>query len=118
MASEQTKTRIMEIRGSVAFSAWPIYTPLIFYLVSHFIGPIESCLVPPHKQNPHHPVINFSYVPFGAGPRQCIGNNFDLMEAGLVMACVLQRFELHSIPGMDVQFVLRPNRDVMMSLHA
>lgn len=63
----------------------------------------------------------YSYIPFGAGPRQCIGNNFGLMEAALVMACVLQRFELHSIPGMEVApqalFVLRPNRDVLMSLH-
>jgi len=64
----------------------------------------------------------YAYIPFGAGPRQCIGNNFGLMEAALVMACVLQRFELHSMPGMEVKpqalFVLRPNRDVMMSLHA
>jgi cytochrome P450 len=63
----------------------------------------------------------YAYIPFGAGPRQCIGNNFGLMEASLVMACVLQRFELHLMPGMDVQpqplFVLRPNRDMMMSLH-
>jgi cytochrome P450 len=64
----------------------------------------------------------FSFIPFGAGPRQCIGNNFGLMEAALVVACILQRFELHSIPGIEVHpqavFVLRPNRDVMMSLHA
>jgi len=63
----------------------------------------------------------YAYVPFGGGPRQCIGNNFGLMEAALVIACILQRFELHSIPGMEVHpqalFVLRPNRDVMMSLH-
>ena len=63
----------------------------------------------------------FAYIPFGAGPRQCIGNNFGLMEAALVMACILQRFELHAMPGMEVHpqalFVLRPNRDVMMSLH-
>jgi len=63
----------------------------------------------------------YAYIPFGAGPRQCIGNNFGLMEAALIMACVLQRFELHSTPGTNVQpqalFVLRPNRDVMMSLH-
>jgi len=72
----------------------------------------------PENIKRHH---KFAYIPFGAGPRQCIGNNFGLMEAALVMACVLQRFELHSIPGMDVQpqalFVLRPHRDVMMSLH-
>ena len=63
----------------------------------------------------------FAYIPFGAGPRQCIGNNFGLMEAALVMACVLQRFELHSVPNMEISpqalFVLRPNRGVLMSLH-
>jgi cytochrome P450 len=63
----------------------------------------------------------FAYIPFGAGPRQCIGNNFGLMEAALVLTCILQRFELHLLPGMDVQpqalFVLRPSRDMMMSLH-
>ena len=63
----------------------------------------------------------YAYIPFGAGPRQCIGNNFGLMEAALVMACILQRFELHLMPGVDVQpqalFVLRPSRDMMMSLH-
>ena len=63
----------------------------------------------------------YAYVPFGGGPRQCIGNNFGLMEAALVIACILQRFELHAIPGMEVHpqalFVLRPNRDVMMSMH-
>jgi enediyne biosynthesis protein E7 len=63
----------------------------------------------------------FAYIPFGAGPRQCIGNNFGLMEAALVIACVLQRFELHLLHAEDVHpqaiFVLRPHRDVMMSLH-
>jgi cytochrome P450 len=64
----------------------------------------------------------YAYIPFGAGPRQCIGNNFGLMEAALVMACILQRFELRLMPGVDVQpqalFVLRPSRDMMMSLHS
>jgi cytochrome P450 len=63
----------------------------------------------------------FAYIPFGAGPRQCIGNNFGLLEAALVIACVLQRFELHLLHAEDVHpqaiFVLRPHRDVMMSLH-
>jgi cytochrome P450 len=72
---------------------------------------------PENSQGRH----KYAYIPFGGGPRQCIGNNFGLMEAALIMACVLQRFELHSVPGMEVHpqalFVLRPNRDVMMSLH-
>lgn len=62
----------------------------------------------------------FAYIPFGAGPRQCIGNNFGLIEASLILACVSQRFELSLAPGIEVQpqalFVLRPNRDLMMTL--
>jgi len=63
----------------------------------------------------------YAYIPFGAGPRQCIGNNFGLLEACLAMACVAQRFELRMAPGSQVQplalFVLRPNRDLFMTLH-
>ncbi len=63
----------------------------------------------------------FAFIPFGAGPRYCIGNNFGLMEACLILACVSQKFELHLAPGIEVQpqplFVLRPNRDLMMTLH-
>ncbi|WP_437872441.1 cytochrome P450 [Sorangium sp. So ce363] len=34
----------------------------------------------------------FAYIPFGGGPRQCIGNGFALMEAVLVLATLAQRF--------------------------
>jgi cytochrome P450 len=64
----------------------------------------------------------FAYVPFGAGPRQCIGNTFGLMEASLIIAGITRRYDLRLVPGTEVQpqavFVLRPARDLMMSLHA
>lgn len=63
----------------------------------------------------------FAYIPFGAGPRQCIGSNFGLLEASLIIACISQRFELHQPPEVEVKpqaiFVLRPNRDLWMTLH-
>jgi cytochrome P450 len=41
----------------------------------------------------------FAYFPFFAGPRQCIGNTFALMEAQLIVACVAQRFRLRMVDG-------------------
>lgn len=36
----------------------------------------------------------FAYIPFGAGPRLCIGNQFALVEAQLVLSRILQRYRL------------------------
>jgi cytochrome P450 len=41
----------------------------------------------------------FAYFPFIAGPRQCIGNTFALMEAQLIVACIAQRFQPRMVPG-------------------
>lgn len=35
-----------------------------------------------------------AYIPFGAGPRHCIGHGFARMELGLILATILQRFRL------------------------
>ncbi|HZG82885.1 MAG TPA: cytochrome P450, partial [Brevibacillus sp.] len=36
----------------------------------------------------------YAYFPFGGGPRICIGNNFALMEAALLLATIAQRYRL------------------------
>ena len=60
----------------------------------------------------------FAYLPFGAGPRQCIGNIFALNEAQLLLASIAQRYTLRLKPGHPVQprpvFVLRTSHGLPM----
>ena len=41
----------------------------------------------------------FVYLPFGAGPRQCIGNQFALLELHLTLATLAQRYRLQLVRG-------------------
>lgn len=41
----------------------------------------------------------FTYTPFSAGPRKCAGEEFALLEGPLIMAMVLQRYNLNIIPN-------------------
>jgi len=45
----------------------------------------------------------FAYLPFGGGPRLCIGNSFALTEAPLILASIFQRFRLEMTPGTIVE---------------
>jgi cytochrome P450 len=63
----------------------------------------------------------YAFLPFGAGPRMCIGNGFAMMEAKLLLATILQRYRLELIGGqqitLDPGITLRPARPIRMSLH-
>jgi cytochrome P450 len=62
----------------------------------------------------------FIYIPFGAGPRQCIGTHFALLEAHLIVATLAQRFRLRLVPGHRVEpwplITLRPRFGMPMTI--
>jgi cytochrome P450 len=62
----------------------------------------------------------FAYIPFGGGPRQCIGNNFAMLEGQLIIAMVVQRFDLELAMETEIKpeavFVLRPDRRMKIAL--
>jgi cytochrome P450 len=45
----------------------------------------------------------FAYLPFGGGPRICIGHSFALMEARLLLATIAQKYRLQLSPGHQVE---------------
>lgn len=62
----------------------------------------------------------YAYIPFGAGPRKCIGNTFAMLEAQTIIARVMQRFDLKLVHDHELKpevgFVLRPDREMKMEL--
>jgi len=65
-------------------------------------------------------IPRYAYLPFGGGPRVCIGNGFAMMEARLVLATMAQRYRLELAPGQTVapmQLVTtRPRNGLRMTL--
>ena len=49
------------------------------------------------------PDHRFAHFPFGGGPRMCVGADFAIMEAKLILAAILKNFELDLIPGHGVE---------------
>ena len=49
------------------------------------------------------PTHHYAYFPFGGGPHLCIGNNFALAEAQLVLATIAQRYRLASVSDQPVE---------------
>src|SRR5712692_1845946 len=62
----------------------------------------------------------YAHFPFAGGPRLCIGSNFAMMEAQLVLATIAQRYQLRLVPGHPVEpqmlVTLRPKYGLRMTI--
>lgn len=63
-------------------------------------------------------IERYAYLPFGDGPRICIGASFALQEAVIILATLLSRFRFTPVPGRDPDPVmiltLRPQGGVWL----
>ncbi len=62
----------------------------------------------------------YAYLPFGGGPRQCIGNTFALVETQLILTMLVQRYRWTLVEGyeaaMEPLITLRPLNGVPVQL--
>jgi cytochrome P450 len=62
----------------------------------------------------------FSYIPFGAGGRRCLGESFAELEGLLILATIAYKVHLRLIDGQTIQpdpvMTLRPNVPVQMTV--
>ena len=73
----------------------------------------------PERNEPRH---KNAYLPFGAGPRMCIGNHLALMEGRLILAMVLQKYTPRHDPAAPpvearTYITMRPEGGLWMNLH-
>ncbi|KAK9152192.1 hypothetical protein Syun_010501 [Stephania yunnanensis] len=48
----------------------------------------------PGAMYPNEIISDFAFLPFGGGPRKCVGDQFALMESTVALAMLLQKFDI------------------------
>jgi len=61
----------------------------------------------------------FTYLPFGGGPRGCIGGNYAMLQMLMILSEVLRRYDLQLTPGQSIEprpmVILRPKHGIRMT---
>ncbi|MEL6102737.1 MAG: cytochrome P450 [Pseudomonadota bacterium] len=73
----------------------------------------------PDRWEDGRPVDRYAYLPFGDGPRICIGSSFALQEAVIILASLVARFRFTAVEGLQPDPVmiltLRPDGGVWLT---
>jgi cytochrome P450 len=61
----------------------------------------------------------FAHLPFGAGPRGCIGGNYAMLQILMILSVLLRKYDFSLVPGQIIQarpmVILRPEHGIRMT---
>ena len=61
----------------------------------------------------------FTYIPFGGGPRACIGSNYAMLQILMILSDLLRRYDLQIVDGQTIEaqamVILRPKHGIRMA---
>jgi cytochrome P450 len=101
-------------RTSVLISTWILHRHRLLWERPDEFDPTR--FLPGQREN----VRRFAYLPFGAGPRICIGMGFAMQEAMILLATITRRYRMELAPGEEVhplaRITLRPKGGLKMRL--
>lgn len=95
-----------------------VIVPIYALHRSHVLWGNPDAFDPSRFENPKS-IKRYAYLPFGDGPRICIGASFALQEAIIILATLLSRFEFEMVAGkepeLEMIFTLRPKGGVWVT---
>ncbi len=61
----------------------------------------------------------FAHLPFGAGPRGCIGGNYAMLQMLMILGALLRKYDFSLVPGQTIEarpmVILRPEHGIRMN---
>jgi len=61
----------------------------------------------------------FAHLPFGAGPRGCIGGNYAMLQMLMILSVLLRKYDFSLVPGQTIEarpmVILRPEHGIRMT---
>ncbi|CAG2168055.1 unnamed protein product [Oppiella nova] len=99
-----------EIKGLFPYrQLYPVYA--IHHDPDHYPDPFTFNPDRFMPENRGH-IKAYTYLPFGSGPRNCIGMRFALLEAKLALAKISQKFRFSRVTDTDVPVVFNKGRPI------